>query len=103
MEEQTQKIKITLKIAGSSYSFNINREKEEIYRLAEREVNACLAQTRQNPIKGWEKPDYLAMVSLNFALANLYLRQSRELGDEDLQRLSALDEELGAYLDSTIG
>ena len=34
---------ITLKIAGKSYPFNIESGKEEIYRLAEREVNSYLA------------------------------------------------------------
>ena len=31
---------ITLKIAGKSYPFNIESGKEEMYRLAEREVNS---------------------------------------------------------------
>ena len=34
---------ITLKIAGKSYPFNIESGKEEMYRLAEREVNSYLA------------------------------------------------------------
>ena len=47
MEKQA----ITLKIAGRSYPLNIDREKEEVYRLAEREVNAYLAQIKQNNIR----------------------------------------------------
>lgn len=39
---------ITLKIAGKSYSLNIESEKEEVYRLAEREVNNYLAAIKQN-------------------------------------------------------
>ena len=38
---------ITLKLAGKSYSLNIDSEKEEMYRLAEREVNSYLAAIKQ--------------------------------------------------------
>ena len=44
---------ITLKIAGKSYSLNIESEKEEVYRLAEREVNNYLAAIKQNNFKNW--------------------------------------------------
>ena len=50
---------ITLKIAGKSYQLNIEREKEEVYRLAEREVNNYLAQIKQRNIKDWNDQDYL--------------------------------------------
>ena len=62
MEKQA----ITLKIAGRSYPLNIDREKEEVYRLAEREVNAYLAQIKQNNIKNWEETDYLAISGARF-------------------------------------
>ena len=42
---------ITLKLAGKSYSLNIDSEKEEMYRLAEREVNSydrLSAKRKQN-------------------------------------------------------
>ena len=42
---------ITLKIAGKSYPFNIESGKEEMYRLAEREVNSYLALIKQQNIK----------------------------------------------------
>ena len=42
---------ITLKLAGKSYSLNIDSEKEEMYRLAEREVNSYLAAINQNNFK----------------------------------------------------
>ena len=38
---------ITLKIAGKSYPFTIESGKEEMYRLAEREVNNYLALIKQ--------------------------------------------------------
>ena len=80
---------ITLKIAGKSYSLNIESEKEEVYRLAEREVNNYLAAIKQNNFKNWTDQDYLSMAA-----------QSRELGDEDLKHLGRLGEELDAYLNT---
>ena len=72
---------ITLKIAGKSYPFNIESGKEEMYRLAEREVNS-----------------YLAMTALKFAIANVGMRQSREVDDEDLRQLEKIGTEIDAYL-----
>ena len=62
---------ITLKIAGKSYSLNIESEKEEVYRLAEREVNNYLAAIKQNNFKNWTDQDYLSMAALKFAIANV--------------------------------
>ena len=81
---------ITLKLAGKSYSLNIDSEKEEMYRLAEREVNSYLAAIKQNNFKNWTDQDYLSMAALKFAIANVDMRQSRELGDEDLKHLGRL-------------
>ena len=78
---------ITLKIAGKSYSLNIESEKEEVYRLAEREVNNYLAQIKQQNIKNWNDQDYLSMTALKFAIANVGMRQSREVDNEDLRQL----------------
>ena len=58
---------ITLKIAGKSYPFNIESGKEEMYRLAEREVNSYLALIKQQNIKNWNDQDYLSMTALKFA------------------------------------
>ena len=74
---------ITLKIAGKSYPFNIESGKEEMYRLAEREVNSYLALIKQQNIKNWNDQDYLSMTALKFAIANVGMRQSREVDDED--------------------
>lgn len=94
---------ITLKIAGKSYPLNIESGKEEVYRLAEREVNGYLAQIKQNNFRNWTEQDYLAMAALKFAIALVALRQSRELGSEDLQRLGRLESELDAYLNEPKG
>lgn len=89
---------ITLKIAGKSYPFTIESGKEEMYRLAEREVNNYLALIKQQNIRNWTDMDYLSMTALKFAIAEIGMRQSRELGSEDLRRLEALDSEIGACL-----
>ncbi|MDE5708053.1 MAG: cell division protein ZapA [Alistipes sp.] len=91
---------VTLKIAGKSYPFNIESGKEEIYRLAEREVNNYLSLIREQNIRDWGEQDYLSIAALKFAIANVATRQGRELGDDDLNRLGRLDEELDAYLNS---
>ena len=91
---------ITLKIAGKSYSLNIESEKEEVYRLAEREVNSYLALIKQQNIKNWNDQDYLSMTALKFAIANVGMRQSREVDDEDVRQLERLGEELDAYLNT---
>lgn len=90
---------ITLKIAGKSYPLTIDREKEEVYRLAEREVNAYLGRVKLQHVKGWNDADYIAIAALNFAISNVNMRRSREVEDEDLKRLQQLDNELEHYLD----
>ena len=81
---------ITLKIAGKSYPFNIESGKEEMYRLAEREENSYLALIKQQNIKNWNDQDYLSMTALKFAIANVGMRQSREVDDEDLRQLEKI-------------
>lgn len=91
---------VTLKIAGKSYPFSIESGKEEVYRLAEREVNNYLSLIREQNIRSWTESDYLAMAALKFAIVSVGMRQSRELDNDDLSRLERLDEELDAYLNS---
>ena len=89
---------ITLKIAGKSYPFQIESGKEEMYRLAEREVNSYLTLIKQQNIRNWTDQDYLSMTALKFAIANVGMRQSRELDSEDLRRLEAIGNEIDACL-----
>lgn len=91
---------ITLKIAGKSYPFNIESGKEEAYRLAEREINSYVALIKQQNIKGWGEQDYLAMAALKFAIANVSIRQSREIDNEDLRKLEKIDAEIDSYLNT---
>lgn len=91
---------ITLKIAGKSYPFNIESGKEEAYRLAEREVNSYIALIKQQNIKGWGEQDCLAMAALKFAIANVTLRQSREIDNEDLKKLEKIGADIDRYLNT---
>lgn len=91
---------IKLKIAGKSYSFKIESEKEELYRLAEREVNSYVASIKQNNFQGWTDQDYLGMAALKFAIANADMRQSREIGDDDVKQLERLSDQIDAYLNT---
>lgn len=91
---------IKLKIAGKSYSFKIESEKEELYRLAEREVNSYVASIKQNNFQGWTDQDYLAMGALKFAIATADLKQSREVGSEELQTLHKISDRIDAYLNT---
>ncbi len=91
---------ITLKIAGKSYSLKIEREKEEMYRLAEREVNNYIALIKQQNFRDWTLQDYLSMAALRFAITNVDLKQHREVGSEDLRKLEELDQEIDTYLNT---
>lgn len=85
---------ITLKIADKSYPFQIDSEKEEMYRLAEKEVNNYLVSIRQNNFRGWTDRDYLGMAALKFAIATVEMRHDREIGSGDLRRLEQLAAEI---------
>ena len=91
---------ITIKIIGKPYSLAIDSEKEELYRLAEREINAYVTAIEQAHFKGFSKEDCLAMAAFKMAVAKLTLAQSREVGDEDARRLAPLSEEVDAYCNS---
>lgn len=91
-------LEIKLKIAGKTYSMKIEASKEEIYRLAEREVNRIVAKYEKAHIDGYAASDYLAIAALQLAISNIRLAQSREVGGEDLQRLSELARELEQHL-----
>lgn len=82
---------IKLKIAGKSYSFTLKHEaneeqslaeKEELYRLAEREVNAYVTRFEKAKYEGFSTQDCLAMAALQLAISSVSLARSREVGSE---------------------
>ena len=91
------KLNIRLNIAGKSYPLSIEREKEEKYRRAEKEINDLVTKFRSRFRA--ESEDYLAMTALQISLANVEWEMSRSLG-EDIDALVDIDKELDAYLSS---
>ena len=98
---------ITLRIGGKSYAFVLKldegetatlTEKEELYRLAEQEVNAYATRLEKNRYAGFTKQDYLALTALHLAISHIGLTRSRNLTDGDLERLEELDGRVDAYL-----
>ena len=88
---------ITLKIAGKSYPFQIETGRGDVP-AGRTGVNQYLALIKQQNIRNWTDQDYLSMAALKFAIANVGMRQSRELDNEDLRRLEAVGAEIDAYL-----
>lgn len=94
-----QKLNIKLTIAGKSYPLPIDREKEAIYRRAEKEVNALVSMYKTNYRA--EPEDYLAMAALSLAVNNVEMELSRSLG-EDIDKLVELDKELDHYINNEL-
>ena len=93
------KMNIKLTILGRSYPIAIEREQEEIYRKAEREVNATV--TKLKAVSKVEAQDSLAMTALLLGRRKIEMEQSRSLG-EDIDALVEIDRQLGAYLENNI-
>lgn len=88
---------------GKPYGFTIDSEKEELYRLAEREVNNNLISIQQQNIKNWVEVDYLGMTALKFAIENVNLRQSRNVSSDELKSIEQIDAEINSYLNTIKG
>ncbi|MFI3324210.1 MAG: cell division protein ZapA [Rikenellaceae bacterium] len=89
---------INLVLAGSNYSFTIDSEAEEIYRLAEREVNRLTSEYQRHNIKEFAVKDYLAMAALKLAIVNINSKREGSLQQEDVDALSAIKEQIDSYL-----
>ena len=91
MNDVKRKLDIKLNIAGRPYELSIDREREEVYRKAEREV----ASTQSQLVLGNE--GYLALAALQFAVQKLTLLAQRSI-DDDLEALSELDAQIDKQL-----
>ncbi len=93
------KLSITLKIAGSTYPFpGIEREDEELYRYAEKEVNRLfMANAHPNLLP----KDQLALAALELAMENVRLKAGVSV-DNDVERLRKLGTEIENYLKRNI-
>lgn len=90
--------KITIHVAGLPFSFTIEPENEEIYRLAEREVKNYFTEVQSRNYKAWNRENYLAMTALQFAINYVSQRLARETDNDDLRKLSQLSTEIDTYL-----
>lgn len=90
-----QKFNIRLNIAGKSYALSIEREKEAIFRRAEKEVNRLTAVAESQYMA--DREDYLAVVALQLAVKTVEMEANRSLG-KDIDRLDELDRMLDDYL-----
>lgn len=89
------KLSITLRVAGATYPFpDIEREDEELYRHAEREINRRMME---NSVKVVLPKDQLAMAALQLAMENARLRAGLVV-DADNERVNNLNEEIENYL-----
>lgn len=91
----SSKFNIKLNIAGKSYPLTIDREMEEKYRRAEKEINGLITKFR-GKFRA-ESEDYLAMAALQIAVANVEMEMSRSLG-EDMDALVEMERQLEDYL-----
>ncbi len=94
---------INLILAGKNYSFTIDSEAEEVYRLAEREVNNYVAEYEKYNIKGFATKDYLAMTALKLAITNINSKRAGSLQQEDVEALSGIRESIDSYLNGLEG
>lgn len=90
-----QKFDIRLNVAGKSYVLSIERDKEEIYRRAEKEVSRLMAAVESQYRA--EKEDYLSAVALQLAVKVVELEADRSLG-KDIDRLDELNRMLDEHL-----
>ena len=90
------KFDIRLNIASKSYALSIERDKEEIFRRAEKEVNQRMAVVESQYIA--QREDYLAVVALQLAVKVVELEAGRSVG-RDIDKLEALDQLLSQHLD----
>lgn len=89
-----EKLKIKLNIAGKPFSLTIDRDKEEIYRRAEKEANHLFALF-ESQFRG-DTELHLAMTALQLSLNNVKLSLSRSLG-KDIDALTEMESRIDDY------
>ena len=72
---------ITVKIIGKPYPLAIDGEKEELYRLAEREINAYVTRIEQAHFKGFSKEDCLARWAESWRAISMRCADGRGIGE----------------------
>ena len=93
-----QKQNITLRVLGKPYPLTIDVRKEEVYRLAERQVNELASHIAGARAEGFTSQDCLALTALQFAIWHITLSQSRKVGDDDVEALNDIAKRISDYL-----
>ncbi len=89
---------INLILAGNNYSFTIESEAEEVYRLAEREVNGYVAEFQRHNIKEFTVKDYLAMTALKLAIVNINSKREGSVQSAEIDALTSIKELIETHL-----
>ena len=92
------KQKINLKVGGNAYQMTIDSDKEEIYRMAEREVNASVSKWQKAFGDNFSVQDCLAIAALQLCINNISIARQSEMSDEDMEALDALSQRLDKHL-----
>ena len=92
------KQKINLKVDAKAYQMTIDSDKEEIYRLAEREVNTNIAKLKRAFGDNCDIKDCLAITALQLSINNISMTRQNELDSDDLAALDALSQMMDKHL-----
>lgn len=92
------KQKINLRVAGKAYSLTIDSEKEEVYRLAERELNANVARLQKTFGESCDIKDCLAISALQFCINNIAITRQSEIDSDDMKALDKISQRLDQHL-----
>lgn len=88
---------IKLRIGNKDYELGIAPEKEEVYRLAALEIHKSVAKYKEKS-PSLSIQDCLALVALGATIEKISMRQSREVGNEDVKDLTAISERISEYM-----
>ena len=92
------KQKINLRVAGKAYQMTIDSDKEEVYRLAVRDVNANVGEVQRNFGDKMSLQDCLAITALRYGINSIAISRQNEMSDEDLKALDTLSQRLDKHL-----
>lgn len=92
------KQKIRLRVAGRVYEMDIAPEKEEVYRLAEKQVNANVGKLQKAYGESVSTQDCLAITALMFVIDNIAIARQNQLSDDDMKALDELSQKLDRHL-----
>ena len=92
------KQKIRLRVSGRFYEMDIAPEKEEVYRLAEKQVNTNVGKLQKTYGESVSAQDCLAITALQFAIDNIAIARQNQLSDDDMKALDELSQKLDRHL-----